>query len=82
MSDANSGVSGALRVPIFSSTPLLLCLLCLAMDRACSMHGDKRDSYRIFVGKSQGKRSVGRARRRWAYNVKLDLKRYRMGGMD
>jgi hypothetical protein len=32
-----------------------------------------RDAYRIFVGRSEGRRALGRPRRRWEDNVKMDL---------
>jgi hypothetical protein len=34
-----------------------------------------RDAYKVLVGKSQGKRSLGRPRQRWEGNVKMYLKR-------
>jgi hypothetical protein len=36
--------------------------------------GDKRNSYNILVGKSEGKRPFGRHRRRWEDNIKIDPK--------
>jgi hypothetical protein len=41
--------------------------------------GGKRNAYRILVGKPEGRRPLGRPRRRWVDNVKMDLKRDRMG---
>jgi hypothetical protein len=35
--------------------------------------GDKRKAYRLFVGKPEGKSPVGRPRRKWVYNIKMDL---------
>jgi hypothetical protein len=35
--------------------------------------GEKRNVYRLLVGKPEGKRPLGRARRRWIYNIKMDL---------
>jgi hypothetical protein len=35
--------------------------------------GKMRDAYKILVGKSQGKRPLGRPRRRWE-NIKMDLR--------
>jgi hypothetical protein len=35
--------------------------------------GEKRNGYRLPVGKSGGKRPLGRPRRRWVDNIKLDL---------
>jgi hypothetical protein len=40
--------------------------------------GEKRNVYRILVGKPEGRRPLGRPRRRWADNIKIDL-RERMG---
>jgi hypothetical protein len=44
--------------------------------------GTKRNAYRIFVGKAEGKRSLGRPRRRWVDNVETDLRGTEWGGMD
>jgi hypothetical protein len=38
--------------------------------------------YRILVGNSKRKRSLGRPRHTWVDNIKMDLKRDRMGGMN
>jgi hypothetical protein len=35
--------------------------------------GEKRNVYRLLVGKPEGKRSLGRLRRRWIDNIKIDL---------
>jgi hypothetical protein len=36
--------------------------------------GERRVAYRVLVGKTVGKRPLGRARRRWENNIKMDLK--------
>jgi hypothetical protein len=36
--------------------------------------GKKRNAYRILVGKPEGKRPLGRSRRRWMDNIKMDLR--------
>jgi hypothetical protein len=36
--------------------------------------GDKRNAYRILVGKPEGKRPLGRPRRRWVDSIKMDLR--------
>jgi hypothetical protein len=33
--------------------------------------GDKRNAYRILVGKPEGERPLGRSRRRWVYNITI-----------
>jgi hypothetical protein len=41
--------------------------------------GERRDAYRALVGKPEGRRPLGRPRRRWEDNNKIDL-RERLGG--
>jgi hypothetical protein len=36
--------------------------------------GEKRNVYRILVGKPEGKRPLGRPRHRWMDNIKMDLR--------
>jgi hypothetical protein len=36
--------------------------------------GEERNVYSILVGKAEGKRPLGRTRRRWVYNNKMDLR--------
>jgi hypothetical protein len=38
--------------------------------------------YRVLVGKPEGKRLMGRPRRRWENNIKMDLQEVGYGGMD
>jgi hypothetical protein len=44
--------------------------------------GDRRGVYRVLVGKLAGKRQLGRPRRRWENNLKIDLQEVGFGGMD
>jgi hypothetical protein len=44
--------------------------------------GKKRNAYRILVRNPEGKRPLGRARRRWADNVKMNLREIGWGGTD
>jgi hypothetical protein len=41
---------------------------------ACRTNGENRNAYRILVGKPEGKRPLGRPRRRWGDNIKIDLR--------
>jgi hypothetical protein len=52
------------------------------MGRACSTNGGKRHAYRILVGKAERKRPVGRPRRRWVNNIKMDIREVGLVGMD
>jgi hypothetical protein len=38
-----------------------------------ALMGEKRNVYRLLVGKPEGKRPLGRPRRRWINNIKMDL---------
>jgi hypothetical protein len=44
--------------------------------------GEKRNAYRILVGKPEGKRPLGRTRRMWMDNIKMDLRETGWDGMD
>jgi hypothetical protein len=46
--------------------------------------GEKRNAYRIMVGKPERKRPLGRPRHRWMGNIKMDHREMRMGwcGLD
>jgi len=44
--------------------------------------GDRKDTYRILVGRTYGKRSLGRPSRRWEDNIKMDFQEVRWGGKD
>jgi hypothetical protein len=52
------------------------------MGRAYSRYGDRRGVHRVLVGKPEGKRPLGRPRRRWEDNIKIDLQAVGCGGMD
>jgi hypothetical protein len=52
------------------------------MGRACSTTGVKRNAYRILVGNPEGKKPLGRSRRRWVDNIKMDLRKIGWYGMD
>jgi hypothetical protein len=44
--------------------------------------GVKRNAYEILVGNPEGKKPVGRQRRRWVDNIKMDLRAIGLGDMD
>jgi hypothetical protein len=51
------------------------------MGTACSRNGEE-DAFRILVGKLEGKRPLGRPRRRWVDNIIMDLRDIGWDGMD
>jgi hypothetical protein len=44
--------------------------------------GENRNAYRIFVGKPEGKRPLGRPTHRWVDNIKIDLREIGWDGRD
>jgi hypothetical protein len=44
--------------------------------------GEGRCVYRILVGRLEGKRPLGRSRRRWEDNIKMDLRDIRIDGAN
>jgi hypothetical protein len=44
--------------------------------------GEARGAYNILVGRPEGRRPLGRPRRRWKDNIKMDLGEIGFGGVD
>jgi hypothetical protein len=44
--------------------------------------GERRDVYKVLVVNPEGKRPLGRPRRRWEDNIKMDLQKVGYGDMD
>jgi hypothetical protein len=44
--------------------------------------GEERGAYSVFVGKPEGKRPLGRPRRRWVDNIRMDLQEVGCGYVD
>jgi hypothetical protein len=44
--------------------------------------GKKRNAYRILLGKPEKKRPLGRPRRRWVDNIKMDFREIGWDGVD
>jgi hypothetical protein len=51
------------------------------MGRARSTNGEKRNAYRILVGKPEGKRPLGKPRRKWVDNIKMNFREIRWDDM-
>jgi hypothetical protein len=52
------------------------------MARAYSTNGEKKNTYRLLVGKSVGNRPLGRPIRRWVDNIRMDLLEAGWGDVD
>jgi hypothetical protein len=52
------------------------------MGTACSTNGEKRNAYRLLMGKPEGERTPGRQRHVWVDNIKMNLREIGWGGMD
>ena len=52
------------------------------MGRARSTYGEARGVHRVLVGKPEGKGPLGRPRRRWEDNIKMDLQEVGVGRGD
>jgi hypothetical protein len=62
---------------IFLNEPVLqLCFIILLLL------GEKRNAYRLLVGKTEGRRPLGRPRHRWLDNIRMDLVQAGWGDVD
>jgi hypothetical protein len=52
------------------------------MGGSCSTNGEKRNAYTLLVEKPEGKRPIGRPRRRWVDNIRMDLGEVGWGNVD
>jgi len=52
------------------------------MGWACGAMGEERWAYRVLVWKPEGRRPLGRPRRRWVDNIRMDLQEVGCGYMD
>jgi transposase len=46
------------------------------------MNGERTGVYRVLVGRPEGKRPLGRPRRRWEDNIKMDLREIGVDGAN
>jgi hypothetical protein len=49
------------------------------MGRECSTYGERRYAYRVSVVKPEGRKPLGRPRRKWDDNIKMTLQRVGWG---
>jgi hypothetical protein len=48
----------------------------------CNTNGEKKNAYRLMLGKPEGKRPLERPRRRWVDNIRIDLGEVGSGDVD
>jgi hypothetical protein len=54
----------------------------MRLARHVARMGEKRNAYRLLEGKPEGKRPLGRPRRRWVDNISMDLGEVGWGDVD
>jgi hypothetical protein len=52
------------------------------MGGTCSTNEEKRNAYRLLVGKPEGRRPLGSTRRKWLDNIRMDLVEVGWGDVD
>jgi hypothetical protein len=52
------------------------------VSEACSTNGEKRNTYKVLEGKPEGKRPLGRPRRRWVDNIEMNFRETKWDDMD
>ena len=52
------------------------------MGLACGAYGRGEGAYRVLMGKPERKRPLGRPRRRWVDNIRMDLQEVGCGYVD
>jgi hypothetical protein len=52
------------------------------MEGACGAYGEGRGVYRVLVGKPEESILLGKPKRRWEDNIKIDFQEVGCGGMD
>jgi hypothetical protein len=52
------------------------------MVRVCGTYGGEKSCVQVLMGKPVGRRPLGRSRRRWGYNIKMDLQEVGCGAWN
>jgi hypothetical protein len=69
---------------LYSSPSIIRIIKSRRMRWGCHVArmGQKSNAYRLLVGKPEGKRPLGRPRRRWVDNIRIDLEEVGWGDVD
>jgi hypothetical protein len=54
----------------------------MILKRHVALMGEVRGAYKILVGRPEGRRPLGRPRRRWEDNIKMELRKMGFGNVD
>jgi hypothetical protein len=64
------------------SSPGIVRVIKARRMRHVALMGEVRGAYNILVGRPEGRRPLGRRRRRWEDNIKMDLREMEFGDVD
>ena len=67
---------------LYSSPNIFRVIKSRSIGGPCSTYGERRGVYGVLMGKPEGKRPLGRPRRRWEDNIKMDFQEVGCGDMD
>jgi hypothetical protein len=69
---------------LYSSPSIIIIIMLRRMRWAghVARMGEKRNAYRLLVGKPEGRRPLGRPRRRWLDNIRMELGEVGWGDVD
>jgi hypothetical protein len=69
-------------LPDLYSSPSIIRIIKMRWEGHVARMGAKRNAYRLLVGEPEGKRPLGRPRRRWVDNIRMGLGKTGWGGVD
>jgi hypothetical protein len=52
------------------------------VERTCSTYWEGRNVYGVLIGRAERKKPLGRPRRRWKHNIKMDLRELGIDGVN
>jgi hypothetical protein len=67
---------------LYSSPDIIRQVKANEVGGACSTHRRGEKVYKVLVGKPEGKRPLGRPKRRWEDGIRMDLREIDLGGVD
>jgi len=71
-----------IKLPLFISNVFFIKIRRMRLAGHVARMGEERGVYRVLVGKPEGRRPLGRPRRRWVDNIRMDLQEVGCGYID